>query len=410
MCCSAHPPTLGCSTHGIRAVFNPYTEYPRTALRATDEENGPSRKVQGNELKQWLLRRSGALVLSITIKQRSSQILDKCFRDIADDVMGTLVACCARWRDISFDVWSPKLSCITALKDVNFPHLRSLHLQFKSAGDVPLHCSPILGARQLTELTLTHCALSIAITLVTWENITSLKFCGTLWRSNTTDWIGEILHRTTRLVHCDIAVPPLETGRPMGKIYLPFLESLSVNELGAYRVPRQPFILGCIDAPALRRLVSWTAQFHPGHLSTLFACSQHVKELYLAYASHELKDDLRGCPSLQTLRILYLGSSRIYQESFLEAIASHSGYTRICPSLVSFRCSSKLGVHAGVVRALYRRTWASGSGTGGWVDLTIRSTDCDAQKEIEHFSLKFLLLNPKWTQAIQTHGDLQIDE
>ena len=336
---------------------------------------------QSRELKQWLLKRSGALPLSITIKQRSSLIISKYFRDVADEVMGTLVACCPRWRDISLDFWSPKLSSITSFKDTNFPYLQSLHLQFQKAGDVPLHCSPILRARQLTELTLTRCTLSIAISLVAWQHITSLKFCGTLWVSNTTDWIGEILRRTTRLVHCDIAVPPLETGQPMNIIYLPFMETLAVEELGGYRVSRQPFILDRINAPALRRLVSRTRVFHPGHLGTLFARSHHVKELYLAYASaYKLKYDLRGCPSLETLRILNLGSSSIDQEPFLEAIASPSSDERLCPNLVSFRCSSKLGVPAGVVCSLYRRS--------GWTDLTIQSTDSGAQKEIERFSLE----------------------
>lgn len=342
---------------------------------------------QSKELKEWLLKRSGALPLSISIYQ-CPRNRDEYSRDVADEVMDTLLACYLRWRDISLNFYSSDLSLITSLHDTNFPYLRSLHLQFNTPGDIPLHSSPLLRARHLTDLVLAHCDLSIANTSVAWANITCLKFSGSLWKSNTTDWICAILRRTTRLIHCDIEVPHCENGPPTGEIYLPFVETLSVNELGSDGMLRS-FILSRINAPALRRLVSRNTQCYPGQLAALLARSQSIKELYLACASaRQLKDDLRSCPSLETLRIFVLPAPRTHQLSLLEALAGDSERAPICPNLVSFRCSSMLYISVDVVRMLYGRTTASGVGQRGWRDLTIRTFDHDAQQEIERFSLE----------------------
>ncbi|KJA15332.1 hypothetical protein HYPSUDRAFT_48484 [Hypholoma sublateritium FD-334 SS-4] len=341
---------------------------------------------QSAELRRWLLERSGALPLSISIYQRPRN-RDQYSRDVADEVMDTLLACYPRWRDISLDFHSSDLSRIAALHDSDFPYLRSLRLQFNKPGDISLHSSPLLRARHLRELVLTHCDLSKANTSVAWANITSLKFSGSLWRSNTTNWISEILRRTTRLVHCDIEVPHCENGPPTGEICLPFVETLSINELASYRL-LQPFILGRINAPALRRLVLRNAQCHPGHLAALLARSQNIKELYLARARPlRLKDELRNCPSLETLRIFALPLPKAYHVSLLEEFAGSSDRAPLCPNLVSFRCSSRMYISADVVRKLYGRS-ASGMVQRGWRDLTIRSFDHDAQQEIDRFSLE----------------------
>ncbi len=54
-------------------------------------------------------------------------------------------------------------------------------MQFYDCGDIPLHRSPLLRARNLTDLVLTDCDVSIANTMVNWANLTTLKFSRTLW-------------------------------------------------------------------------------------------------------------------------------------------------------------------------------------------------------------------------------------
>ncbi|KJA14297.1 hypothetical protein HYPSUDRAFT_208843 [Hypholoma sublateritium FD-334 SS-4] len=280
---------------------------------------------------------------------------------------------------------------ITALNDTNFPYLRSLRLEFYTPGDIPLHRSPLLRARNLTDLILTDCDLNIAHTIVVWANLTTLKFSRSLWEDwisneNGTVWIYEILQRTTRLVHCDIEVPH-EFELPIGEISLPLLETLSMNHGFQYLLPS--ILLEHINAPALRRFVSRNPDDHPGHLPALFARSQNLKELYLACASpKQLQEDLRTCTSLETLRIFAIAESQSLTEHapLLQAFTSHSELEPLCPNLISFRCWSPLAISVEVVRKLYGRNEAYDAGHG-WKDLTIESMDDDAQEEIGRLSL-----------------------
>ncbi len=144
------------------------------------------------ELRRWLIFRSGVLPLSISIKERP-QSHGRRGRELSTDIMETLLTCYRRWQDISLDFHSSKLSTITALNDTNYPYLRSLRMQFYDCGDIPLHGSPLLRARNLTDLVLTDCDVSIANTMVNWANLTTLKFSRTLWEEYELEESGGVL-------------------------------------------------------------------------------------------------------------------------------------------------------------------------------------------------------------------------
>ena len=279
---------------------------------------------------------------------------------------------------------SSYLPQITALENTNFPHLKSLHLQFCMRGGAALHDAPLLQAKNLTELTLTHCDLKIANNLVSWGNLTSLAFSQSLWSfgSNTTYWMYNILGLTKRLVHCSFHFPQRETEPPISEISLPFLETVTVNQPGK----RISFsVLAHINAPSLRRVVSNNVMCYPKELPTLFSRSQNVKELYLAYASmDQLVSDLRSCPTLEKLHIFYMEVTlQIYFSPLIDALVNRPDNQRICPNLSSFRCSSPLSISAEDIRRLYRRKRTAGSELRAWKDLTIKCLHLEGQREIE---------------------------
>ncbi len=340
---------------------------------------------QSAELQRWLLERSGVLPLSISITQCATTA--PFFRDVADEVMEILLACAPRWEHISFNFFSSYLPQITALNHTKFPYLKSLHLQFCMRGGAALHHAPLLQAKNLKELTLTHCDLKIVNNLVSWGNLTSLAFSQSLWTfgSNTAYWMYNILGLTKRLVHCSFHFPERETEPPVNNISLPFLETITVNQPGE---TISFSILAHINAPSLRRVVSNNILCYPKELPTLFSRSRNVKELYLAYALlDQLVSDLRCCPTLETLRILSMQVSfQIYFLPLIDALVNVPDSQRICPNLSSFRCSSPLSISAEDVRRLYRRKRSSGGEAGGWKDLTIKCLHLEGQREIERLS------------------------
>ena len=129
-------------------------------------------------VKEWLLRRSGNLPLSISVYEkprirRATRFLNS---NIADALIDLLVACCSRWKKAHFSCRSTTLSHLSSLNDSDVPLLQSLAISsfaHSEDGDTLWRDSGILKApmlKRFRQLVLS----TISIFPVNWPSLTHL--------------------------------------------------------------------------------------------------------------------------------------------------------------------------------------------------------------------------------------------
>ena len=301
-------------------------------------------------VREWLIRRSGAMPLRILIKVNCVFRGEYGLCDgLVDDITDTILACASRWKDIEFI--TPPFSKISRLKATDVPSLCSLTLHNKNS--VLLPSMAFLRAPKLSRLIICLDRTSPGNFSIKWHNITQLSLDGTLWRSNgSLPEIVHILRQTVNLVMCSLRMrcAITESIDPMTSISLPFLKSLKL-ELKQTAIPQ---IMQYIHAPIIETL---HLSNYAAPLEIFFDRSPHLRALYVGEASlPPLIAALRFCPSLKTLHILHTGTEISQDhEAFLGAFVGENTTTKICPRLEYFVCFQTLDISTKTARAFIER-------------------------------------------------------
>ncbi len=201
-------------------------------------------------VREWLLRRSGAMPLRIRIKVNCVFRGEYGLCDgLVDDITDTFLACASRWKDIEFI--TPPFSLISRLKATDVPSLCSLTLHNKNS--VMLPSMAFLRAPKLSRLIICRDRISPGNFSINWRKITQISLDGTLWGySHSIDKIIPILRQTVNLVTCSLRMRSsiLLSIHPMTTILLSHLTSLKVDvESG-----EQPQILQYLHVPNIQTL------------------------------------------------------------------------------------------------------------------------------------------------------------
>ncbi|KJA16340.1 hypothetical protein HYPSUDRAFT_47449 [Hypholoma sublateritium FD-334 SS-4] len=330
----------------LHVEFNQYLPH----LRKT--EAPPPMRRYSQLVREWLLRRSGAMPLRIRIKVNCVFRGEYGLCDgLVNDIAAIILACASRWRDIEF-ITTP-FSRLSKLKATDVPCLRSLTLHNKNS--VLLPSMKFLRAPNLSRLIVCRDRTSPGHFAINWRKITHLSLDGTLWGyrlNDTFDKIVHILRQAVNLKECSLRMSSTQIGATHSTMTfsLPFLKSFKIH-LDQYQ---RPYIIQCIHAPILENLY---LSNYAAPLTTFFEQSPYLQTLHVGLASiTELMAALRHCFSLKTLHITHIGTEIAEDhEAFLRAFINEDEAAQICPLLECFSCSQTLDVSIDTVRAFLNR-------------------------------------------------------
>ncbi len=264
---------------------------------------------------EWL-KRAGGLPITLFLWDPTIDGASDDELDALDILYDTLLSYSTLWKEFKFDsrcrYISRSLIRIAALIAIDLPLLRSVSLHIECSN---LH-STLFKFGCLTLPTLKR--LSLETTRLKdfetkWTTITSISLCGKFDSfCYTRDELAEILRQTKCLISCNIFVAPdrddSSDEQHLGKINLPFLKTLDINE----RVFGPPSLevrslLDLIVSPALQTLCLG-AKFLQSSLLNFLEKSRGILKLTLPYFEDDvlLTDTagvLRHLPSLTKLNL-----------------------------------------------------------------------------------------------------------
>ena len=228
----------------------------------------------------------------------------------------TLFSYSVLWKELRFtstcDIASANMIRIAALTAVDVPLLQSVSLclpRLLHQSQYSIFSNTVL----LKTPTLKHVSLDVVHIRnfsANWGILTSIALRGKFRGSYSKNELAKIFQQTKCLVSCDIVVGSnnSEEEHYLGKITLPFLKTLHINEMTFGSASSEaPSLLDVITAPALE-ILRIKGIFLELSLLDLFENSPRIQNLSLPY----LKNDtafimtiklLRHCPSLSVLSL-----------------------------------------------------------------------------------------------------------
>lgn len=350
-----------------------HIEFNRYLPHLRKDGAAPPMRRYSQMVREWLLRRSGAMRLRIRIKVNCDFRGDYGLCDgLVDDITDAFLACALRWRDIEF-ITTP-FSRLSRLRATDVPSLCSLTLHNKNS--VMLPSMAFLRAPKLCRLIICRDRTSPGSFSINWRKITHLSLDGTRWGySGSLGKIAHILRQTVHLVTCSLKMRSdsmhSPSINPIMTLSLPFLKSFELH----LENTEMPDIIQYIHAPIIDNLYISNCA---APLTPFFEQSPYLRALYVGHASlPELIAALHRCPSLKTLHIMHTGTEISEDhEALLKAFVDDDGAAQICPQLEYFVCSQTLDVSIETARAFLERKDRGTPGLICWKGITM-----DALKE-----------------------------
>lgn len=316
------------------------------------------------EITEWLLWRSGALPLQISIYQQPH-----CERDspFAAGVVDVLMKCRARWRYLDLSGTS-NLFPLIFVEPSSVPLLQGLRIVCLEDNTESLsedwHTSQILTAPRLQRFSVISTAISFSTCQINWSRLTHLSFANcNLSQSDdhmfTFPALVHALRRTPQLFSLVFhdAMREIDLTRIIiirgPKIRLPCLEILDVRESPGVK---RASLLHLLDVPSLTDFTYMCTVIvkcpFPENDATAFQCllalsSGKIRRLKtnILHVYSVLMDHLHFCPALSILELMphpciyHPGKQVTISDNLLDVLSSDDpARGNPCPKLEYLRC------------------------------------------------------------------------
>ncbi|KJA19556.1 hypothetical protein HYPSUDRAFT_217518 [Hypholoma sublateritium FD-334 SS-4] len=348
------------------------------------------------EISEWLLWRSGALPLRISIYQQPHSGRDNLF---VAGVVYVLMKCRARWRYLDLTGTS-NLFPLILVDPSSVPLLQGLRIVcLEDNTDTPdqglsqdWHTSPILTAPRLQRLSVISTAISFSTCQINWSRLTHLSFANCNSSRNddhmfTFPALVHVLRRTPQLFSLVFhdAMRQIDLNRMViirgPKIRLPCLEILDVRESPGVK---RASLLHMLDVPSLIDFtymcnVVVKCPFPEDDHATAFQCllalsSGKIRRLKtnILHVYSALMNHLHFCPALSILELMphpciYHPEKQVtIGDNLLDVLSSDDpGRGNPCPKLEYLRCltHSKFSSNAIIAFSQQRKLGGDISGT-----------------------------------------------